>query len=134
MSDAPPSPADDQVFSVATLLTYMGNDQKALAIVGKVVRDACAPGMAPLDQAAQAIADGKPTEAAKIFHGLRGSIGTLGARRLVAASLAIEQALAASQNGAIPALLEAARVEYCAVLEQGEAWLRQHAAPVLPGQ
>ncbi|MET0268324.1 MAG: Hpt domain-containing protein [Duganella sp.] len=134
MSDAPSSPADEQVFSVTTLLTYMGNDNKALAIVSKVVRDACAPGMAPLDQAAQAIADGKPSDAAKIFHGLRGSIGTLGAKRLIIASLAIEQALATSQNQAIPALLETARVEYRAVLEQGEAWLREHAGPATPGQ
>lgn len=134
MSNAYPSATDDQVFSVATLLAYMANDDKAYAIVGKVVRDACTPGMAPLEQAAQAIGNGKLSEAAKIFHGLRGSIGTLGARRLIAASLALEQALVTNENAAIPALLATVRGEYGAVLEQGEKWLREHANPAVPGQ
>jgi hypothetical protein len=31
------------IFSVDTLIKYMGNDDKARAMVGKIVADACAP-------------------------------------------------------------------------------------------
>jgi hypothetical protein len=47
-----PQPAEESIFSVDTLLKYMGNDDKALAIVSKIVRDACAPRMAPLNRPA----------------------------------------------------------------------------------
>lgn len=125
MPDTPRSPTDDDVFSVTTLLKYMGNDDKALAIVTKIVRDACAPRQTPLDQARVAIDDGRLAEAGKIFHGLRGSVGSLGAKRLVAASLALEQALAARDTAGIPALLDAVHAEYNAVLAAGDAWLAQ---------
>jgi len=125
MPDTPRSQTDDDVFSVTTLLKYMGNDDKALAVVTKIVRDACAPRQAPLDQACAAIDDGRLAEAGKIFHGLRGSVGSLGAKRLVAASLALEQALVARDNAAIPALLDAVRAEYNAVLAAADAWLAQ---------
>lgn len=125
MPDTPRSHTDDDVFSVTTLLKYMGNDDKALAVVTKIVRDACAPRQAPLDQAHAAIDDGRLAEAGKIFHGLRGSVGSLGAKRLVAASLALEQALVARDAAAIPALLNAASAEYNAVLAAADAWLAQ---------
>ena len=125
MPDTPRSHTDDDVFSVTTLLKYMGNDDKALAVVTKIVRDACAPRQAPLDQARAAIADGRLADAGKIFHGLRGSVGSLGAKRLVAASLALEQALIARDTAGIPALLDAAVAEYNAVLAAADAWLAQ---------
>ncbi|MPQ56016.1 Hpt domain-containing protein [Duganella sp. FT27W] len=125
MPDTPRSPTDDDVFSVTTLLKYMGNDDKALAIVTKIVRDACAPRQMPLDQVRAAIDDGRLVEAGKIFHGLRGSVGSLGAKRLVAASLALEQALAARDTAGIPALLDTVHAEYNAVLAAGDAWLAQ---------
>lgn len=127
MSETPLPPVDDTIFSVATLLKYMGNDEKALAIVIKIVHDACAPGLAPLQQARAAIAAGRFDEAGKIFHGLRGSVGSLGARRLITAALALEQAMVDGATAAIPARLDAAQAEYTLVLEHAAAWLRQHA-------
>lgn len=129
-SNAQPDGDSATVFSADKLLQYMGNDDKARALVSKIVRDACAPGMAPFDEARAAIAIGGWTAAGRIFHGLRGSVGTLGAKRLVAASLALEQALAEadSQAAAIPALLTRLEHEYQAVLGQAQSWLAQHAA------
>lgn len=125
MSDTPRSHADENVFSVTTLLKYMGNDDKALAIVTKIVRDACAPRRTPLDQARAAIEDGRLTEAGKVFHGLRGSVGSLGAKRLVAAALALEQALGARDAANIPALLSTVEAEYDAVMAAADDWLAQ---------
>lgn len=133
MSDTPRSHADENVFSVTTLLKYMGNDDKALAIVTKIVRDACAPRRTPLDQARAAIEDGRLTEAGKVFHGLRGSVGSLGAKRLVAAALALEQALGAPDAANIPALLSTVEAEYDAVMAAADDWLAQQQPPLAPG-
>lgn len=102
MSDASPPKGEETIFSVDTLLKYMGNDDKALAIVSKIVRDACAPGLAPIQQAGAALREERLPEAGKLLHSLRGSIGTLGAKRLVASSLKVEQAVAERQLDQIP--------------------------------
>ena len=126
---ASPSTTEEGVFSVATLLKYMGNDDKALAVVAKIVRDACAPGMEPFRQAQQALTDQRIEDAGKIFHSLRGSIGTLGAKRLVSASLLLEQALAEHRIEAAGPLFTALQVEYELVLQYAQAWLVSIASP-----
>ncbi|MYM22117.1 Hpt domain-containing protein [Duganella sp. FT135W] len=127
MSDTSPSSAEESIFSVDTLLKYMGNDAKALAIVSKIVRDACAPRMAPFEQAATALREQRLQEAGKIFHSLRGSIGTLGARRLVQSSLELEKAIVEQHIDAIPALFTALESEYQLVLRDADAWLQRNA-------
>ena len=127
MSDALPPVAEEQIFSVDTLLKYMGNDDKALAVVSKIVRDACAPGMEPLQQAAAALREERYTDAGKTLHSLRGSIGTLGAKRLVAASLKLEQAIAGRVLDQIPALFVVLESEYQLVLQSADDWLQGNA-------
>ena len=127
MPEASPSPSEENVFSVAMLLKYMGNDDKALAIVSKIVRDACAPGMEPFNLAQAAIEEQRLGDAGKIFHSLRGSIGTLGAKRLVAASLKLEQALAGGEAEQIPPLFAELASEYQLLLRHAEDWLLRNA-------
>ncbi|WP_332852355.1 Hpt domain-containing protein [Duganella sp. S19_KUP01_CR8] len=128
MSDALPPVAEEQIFSVDTLLKYMGNDDKALAVVSKIVRDACAPGMAPMQQTAVALREERYTDAGKILHSLRGSIGTLGAKRLVTASLKLEQAIAGRLLDQVPALLQELESEYQLVLQAADGWLQGNAS------
>ncbi|HJV02767.1 MAG TPA: Hpt domain-containing protein [Burkholderiaceae bacterium] len=127
MSALVPPGSTDTVFSVDTLLKYMGNDDKARAVVTKIVRDACAPAMTPLVQAGQAISERRLADAGRIFHSLRGSVGNLGAKRLVSASLALEQALAEQRMADIAPLLAAVDAEYRLVLEHASDWLARHA-------
>ena len=127
MSETSTSVPEENVFSVATLLKYMGNDDRALAIVSKIVRDACAPGLAPFDHASTAIREDRLGDAGKIFHSLRGCIGTLGAKRLVASSLKLEQAIAEGQTQHIPSLFAELESEYQLVLRQAEDWLSRNA-------
>lgn len=129
MSEAIPAPAGESIFTVDTLLKYMGNDDKALSVVSKIVRDACAPGMAPFDLAGTALREDRLVEAGKIFHSVRGSIGALGAKRLVSASLKLEQAIAEQDNAAIPALFAATEVEYQLVLRHAAEWLQGVSQP-----
>jgi hypothetical protein len=119
----------EAIFSVDTLLKYMGNDDKALAIVSKIVRDACAPRMAPFEQAGALLREDRSVEAGKVFHSLRGSIGALGAKRLVAASLKLEQAIAERQSELIPPLFAALESEYQLVLREADDWLQRSAPP-----
>jgi HPt (histidine-containing phosphotransfer) domain-containing protein len=128
MTEANPLKSEDNVFSVVTLLKYMGNDDKALAIVSKIVRDACAPGMEPFRQARAALDEDRLGDAGKVFHSLRGSIGTLGARRLVASSLKLEQALAERQSEHIPPLFAELESEYQLVLQHAADWLARNTA------
>ncbi|WP_373986922.1 Hpt domain-containing protein [Duganella sp. BuS-21] len=128
MTEAGPHP-EESIFSVETLLKYMGNDAKALAIVAKIVADACAPGMAPIELAGAALREQRLADAGKIFHSVRGSIGTLGAKRLVGASMALEQAIAAARADDIPPLFATLESEYRLVLRDATAWLARHAPP-----
>ncbi|MYN41475.1 Hpt domain-containing protein [Duganella sp. FT109W] len=131
MTDATPPQPELSIFTVDTLLKYMGNDDKALAIVSKIVHDACLPRMTPFDEAGAALREDRLAEAGKIFHGLRGSIGALGAKRLVAASLKLEQAIAERQTGQIPSLFAALQSEYQLVLREADDWLKRHAPPAI---
>jgi len=126
MSDIVPPQAGETTFTVDTLLKYMGNDDKALAVVGKIVRDAVTPGMEPLERAKAALDEQRFHDAGRIFHSLRGSIGTLGAKRMVAAALAVEQALVEQRTSEIPTLFAALQTEYQAVLDQASAWLKHN--------
>jgi len=130
MSDVHPLHNEESVFSVDVLLKYMGNDDKALGIVSKIVRDACAPGMAPLEMAGLALREQRYVDAGKIFHTLRGSIGTLGAKRLVTTSLALEQSIAERRLDDIPALFAALESEYQLVLRQADDWLARNTPAV----
>ena len=122
----------ETVFSVDTLLKYMGDDDNARAIVAKLVRDPCAPAMTPLTQAGLAIAEHRLADAGRIFHSLRGSIGTLGAKRLVTASMALEVALAEQRQADLAPLFAAVEHEYRQVLEQAQAWLSDGAGGTAP--
>lgn len=123
MSVPVPSSNGVSVFSVDTLIKYMGNDDNARAVVAKIVRDACAPGKAPFVQAAAALREQRLADAGRIFHSLRGSVGTLGAQRLVQASMALEVAIAEQRGADIPSLFNALEYEYEQVLEQAGVWL-----------
>ncbi|NRR30586.1 Hpt domain-containing protein [Oxalobacteraceae bacterium] len=123
MADAIPNDEHTPVFSVDSLIKYMGDDDKARAIVAKIVRDACAPGREPLDQVIAAMQQGRQADAGRIFHVLRGSIGSLGAKRFVYAALAFETALSEQRTADFASLQARAEEEYLRVLLHAQRWL-----------
>jgi len=126
MSDSISAATDETVFNVDTMLKYMGNDAKALAIVAKIVGDAIAPCRAQLEQADAAIREGRLDDACRIFHVMRGTVGSLGAKRFVQAALALELALREGRAAQFGALLGALTEQYKLVHEQATGWLRRH--------
>lgn len=129
MSDSENKSMEDPVFTVDALLKYMGNDLKGRTVVARIVRDGLAAGEEPLKLAAQAVRAGRHAEAADIFHGLRGSVGTLGTKRFVKAALALELAIKENRLDDLPGLLAKVEHEFELVREQAGAWLAHHAPP-----
>ncbi|WP_296000778.1 Hpt domain-containing protein [Rugamonas sp.] len=127
MSDTSSAAPDESVFSVASMLKYMGSDAKALTVVVKIVTDAIAPGLAPLEQATTAIHEGRLDDACRIFHVMRGTVGSLGTKRFVQAALDLELALR-DGHGDFDANLAAVGREYRLALDQAAAWLAAHGA------
>src|SRR5471032_108900 len=128
MSDSISAATDETVFNVDTMLKYMGNDAKALAVVTKIVGDAIAPGIAQLELAGVGLRDGRADEACRVLHVMRGTVGSLGAKRFVRAALALELALREGRSEQGVALLAALTGEYELVLEQATSWLRRTGA------
>ncbi len=123
MSALEASPQEAMIFTVDTLVKYMGGDEKALAVVAKIVRDAVAGANDPMSRAGAAVREGRLDEAARIFHGLRGSIGTLGTKRFVGACLALELAIVEKRVEQLPPLLATVEHEFKLALEHAHAWL-----------
>lgn len=124
---APASGSEADIFNVDKLMRVMGKDAKGRAVMLKMVRGAIEGGMAPADEAGQAIAAGRLSEAAHQFHSLRGAVGVLGARRLIQATRDAEDAIAAGDAVAIGASYQAVRAELQAALDQAGAWMALHA-------
>ena len=128
MSASTANSEDPSIFTVETLIKYMGNDQKALSVVVKIVGDAIATGNEPLLRASAAVDAGDYAAAAHIFHGLRGSIGTLGTKRFVAAALALELGMAEKRHADVAPLLACAQAEFELALKHAHQWLSLHRA------
>ena len=125
-AEACAAPPDDGalagVFDMASLMELAQGRAEHTAMLETVVHKAVEGGTGQLDLARAALVQQRPADAAAIYHTLRGSIGNLGATRLVAACHALEEAL---RNGeAAPfALHEAVERELTATLAGARAWL-----------
>ncbi|MBB3117329.1 response regulator [Pseudoduganella violacea] len=130
---APADAASEQVFSMDSLMRVMGKDAKGRAVMFKMVRGALNGGMQPADDADKALSEGRAADAARIFHGLRGAVGTLGAKRLIRATLEAETAIGSGAEADLPAAFAAVRRELQRVLECGRSWLEREEAGGLAG-
>ncbi|WP_229415868.1 response regulator [Pseudoduganella armeniaca] len=124
---APAVPADpaEPVFNMDSLMRVMGRDPKGRALMCRMVQGALEGGMQPADAADRALAEGRPQEAAKIFHSLRGAIGVLGAKRLIRATMDAEMAIGERPVDELAPYFAAVRQELEQVLEAGREWLAQ---------
>jgi PAS domain S-box-containing protein len=119
-----PQPVPDElVFSMASLMRTMGRDAKGLGVLTRIVREAVDNDLSPIAAARTALAEDRPHDAGRIFHGLRGSVGVMGTKRLIQASLDIEVAIAERRDDEVPALLSRLEGELTLVLQHAQAWL-----------
>jgi PAS domain S-box-containing protein len=119
-----PAPAGEaSVFNMDGLMRVMGKDAKGRTAMFKMVRGALDSGMEPVDQAAVALQEGRLRDAAKLFHGLRGAVGVLGAKRLIDATIAAEDAIADQREDEYDSRCQAVRTELEQTLAMARAWL-----------
>lgn len=109
------------VFDVARLMAAAaaqpGQREALLALMDKV----CGSARSDMDGAFDAWRAGQPQEAARLIHGLRGSIGTLGASVFSATSRELESAV--REGRVADPLFDRARGELQASVEAALAWL-----------
>ncbi|MGV7208377.1 response regulator [Oxalobacteraceae bacterium A2-2] len=123
-TEAAPAP-DPGAFSMDSLIKVMGRDPKGRGVMVKMVRAALEAGMAPVEQAGQALREGRLHDAAKLFHGLRGAVGVLGAKRLIQATIAAEAAINEGREEEAGQHYLDVKAELELTLAQAAAWLRQ---------
>ncbi len=122
---------DEPVFNMDSLARVMGRDPKGRALMRRMVQGALEGGMHPADEADRALVEGRPGDAARIFHSLRGAIGVLGAKRLIRATMAAEMAIVERPDTDLAPHFAAVRHELAQVLDAGRAWLAQAEQPAV---
>jgi HPt (histidine-containing phosphotransfer) domain-containing protein len=107
------------------LARVMGKDPKGRAVMVKMVRGALDTGMAPVDQAGVALQEGRLRDAASLFHGLRGAVGVLGAKRLIQATIEAETAIMEQREHELEQRYLAVKSELEQTLAEARAWLER---------
>ena len=124
-----PAPAGEAgAFNIDSLMRVMGRDAKGRAVMVKMVRGAIDSGMEPVEQADQALREGRTRDAARLFHGLRGAVGVLGARRLIQATIDAETAISEERDDELAQHVDAVRAALEQTLAEARAWLDRQAS------
>ena len=119
-----PMPAGEaSIFNMDSLMRVMGKDAKGRAVMLKMVRGAIDTGMEPVEQAGQALQEGRLRDAARLFHSLRGAVGVLGAKRLIQATIDAEAAINDQLEDEITERYQTVRAELEQTLAHARAWL-----------
>jgi PAS domain S-box-containing protein len=120
--------AGDGVFDVSQLIAIAGDNADYLAATMRVIRNMAEGGAAQIELARRALSEGRHADAARVFHSMRGSIGTLGASRFMRAASDIEMALRARDDASAEPLFARAAQEMAMVAAAAQAWLATQAA------
>ncbi|MES2258949.1 MAG: response regulator [Pseudomonadota bacterium] len=125
--DAAVAPAaQEQLFSMDSLMRVMGKDPKGRMVMGRMVRSAL-DSANQVDEIDLALREGRVEDAARVLHSLRGAIGVLGAKRLISATLAAETAISEQRLSELPELFAQVRSVLDETLHMARAWLEQEA-------
>lgn len=115
-------------------LVALGADSPAFAAtIAGLVEGIVALGMTPMESARQSLEKGDSAACSKVLHRMRGEIGSLGAERLVEATMACELAIKHGQLDQVAGLLEQVGVELRLVLEYAQKWLDERRAALASG-
>ena len=116
------NPDQPGVFNISALLAMSVNNPVQHASLVRLVTAVTVKSPEELRHASQLWETQQPEASARVLHGLRGSIGSLGAKRFTAATLALEQAIK-GHSPQVPLLFEDVQNELHATLQQASNWL-----------
>ncbi|WP_375739897.1 CHASE domain-containing protein [Pseudomonas boanensis] len=116
------------VFDVDPFLSVGKADQAYLDTLIALIGRAVANGLTPISDAHLAWQEGRHRDAARLFHTLRGSLGTLGAQSFAATALQIEQAINDNDRARVDALFPLVTQNLEVTLRAAKLWLARQAA------
>ncbi|WP_044874456.1 CHASE domain-containing protein [Pseudomonas sp. LFM046] len=114
-------------FDVGPLIALSKKDHAYRATLLALVKEMVAHGLTPIAEAQRAWAEGQHRDAAISLHTLRGSLGSLGARRFAATALQLESAIRAGNRAEAEKLFPVITEDLDATLTAAKAWLAGHA-------
>lgn len=126
-----PLAQEGKVFDIERLMS-LGKTNPAIAIKLQVpIKKMIERGTQEVRDARLAWEQGRPEEAARLLHTLRGSIGSLGAQRFATAAWELEMAIHdnESESGYIVSLFNIAEHELALAVTAGRLWMEKHGVP-----
>ena len=114
---------DLPVLRLEPLVNIAKGNPKHLEAIANLVQRMLTDSPQHLAQARAAWEAGDPIGAAKMLHGLRGGVGSVGAKRFAAICLPFEHALKSGQIADAEAQFQRLDAELKAVLHAGQTWL-----------
>ncbi|MES2259569.1 MAG: CHASE domain-containing protein [Pseudomonadota bacterium] len=119
-----PAPAQQEgAFDIGALLRLSQDSVAKMQWLQSLLAKTLADGPQQFGAARAAWQAGDNAAVGKILHGLRGTVGSFGARRFTAAALQLETALRERQSDAVAPLFDLAGQELAATVLAGLAWL-----------
>jgi len=107
-------------------LRTLGSENPAMRrAVINVLRSELALGTTPIDEALTAWQQGRHQDAARVFHTLRGSLGTFATPEFIATLQRMEQAILRQDGPTVEAALPAIKHRLAALLEEMSHWLAE---------
>ncbi|NBF08145.1 response regulator [Pseudomonas sp. Fl4BN1] len=120
-----PSVDDLLAFDVGPLLALAKNDKAYFDTLITLIQRAVEDGVAPITKARIAWQEGRSRDAASLFHTLRGTLGTLGARRFAEKSLQIELAINGNDRARADELFDVITLDLEETLTAAKQWIAQ---------
>ncbi|MEN9866674.1 MAG: hypothetical protein RL748_2264, partial [Pseudomonadota bacterium] len=118
----------NRVFDPAQMMSLAKVNPAHRATLLGLIRKVSEESMGKFHQAQQSWQQGQASDAARLLHTMRGSIGSMGAQEFAAAALALEKAIhdqQAGDTGQIEQLFEQTRLALEVMLQQARDWLQQ---------
>ncbi|MES2354050.1 MAG: response regulator [Pseudomonadota bacterium] len=117
------------VFNLDQLLSIAKDNPPYKETIIRMVKRIVKAGTTPLTDARHAWDEGRARDAARLFHTMRGEIGTLGAQRFAQATLDVEHAILDNHSEQVESLFKIADQELHATLSAARDWLEKEIEP-----
>ncbi|MEJ7747568.1 MAG: response regulator, partial [Luteimonas sp.] len=117
------APVTAGIFNISSLVSMSANNPAQRDRLVSLIRNMVNRCPQEMHHARTAWRDAQMELAARLVHGMRGSVGTVGAKRFVTATLALEQAIPADDGAVVEALFDQAEKELRATMAAATDWL-----------
>ncbi|RYG09885.1 MAG: sensor histidine kinase, partial [Chitinophagaceae bacterium] len=119
------NPSADTIFDPTQLMLLATRDHSYLAVVVNLIKSVVDSGQTKFNTMLTAYMKGDHAEAAAMLHSMRGSIGTLGARRFASSALALELAIKNDKPLDVEPLIRVTEQTLRDTITEASIWIEQ---------